>query len=74
MKKDFETKNIVWKEGNAYVSLCLDFGISSFGTTKKQALSNLQEAIELYIEDNSHIKERIKVGKPEYVKTRIRYA
>lgn len=74
MKKAFETKNIIWKEGDKYVSLCLDFGISSFGSTKKQAILNLQEAIELYVEDTTHIKERIKVGKPEYVKTRIRYA
>ena len=74
MKKDLETKNIIWKENDTYVSLCLDFGISSFGKTKKEALLNLQEAIELYLEDKSNLKQKVKIGKPEYIKTRVRYA
>ncbi|OQX00788.1 hypothetical protein BWK69_00785 [Candidatus Parcubacteria bacterium A4] len=52
-------KNIVWKEGKYYVSQCLNVDISSFGETKKQALANLNEALELYFEDikNPHITE-----------------
>lgn len=73
MKKAFETKNIVWKENDTYVSLCLDFGISSFGKTKEEALTNLQEAVELYMEDND-LKDKVKVGTPEYIKSRVRYA
>ncbi len=74
MSKILQTKNIIWKEGDKYVSLCLDFGISSFGKTKKEALINLQEAVELYVEDEGNLKYKIKVGKPEYIKTRLRYA
>ncbi len=74
MSKILQTKNIIWKEGDKYVSLCLDFGISSFGATKKEALINLQEAVELYVEDENNLKYKIKVGKPEYIKTRLRCA
>lgn len=48
-KIDF--KSVVWKEGNHYVSQCLDIDISSFGKTKKEALAMLQDALELYFED-----------------------
>ena len=44
-------KNIVWKEGEHYVSQCLNVDISSFGETRKKALENLNEALELYFED-----------------------
>ncbi|MEK7452297.1 MAG: hypothetical protein AAB664_03075 [Patescibacteria group bacterium] len=43
-----DLNSIVWKEGVHYVSLNLNSGVSSFGKTKKQALSALQEAVELY--------------------------
>lgn len=44
-------KSVVWKEGNHYVSQCLDVDVSSFGKTKKEALAMLQDALELYFED-----------------------
>lgn len=43
--------SIVWKEGKYYVAQCLNIDISSFGKTKKEALRNLEEAMELYLED-----------------------
>lgn len=43
--------NIVWKEGKYFVAQCLNVDISSFGKTYKDALKNLQEALELYLED-----------------------
>ena len=43
--------NIIWKEGNNYVSWNLDTGVSSFGSTKKEAFDSLREALELYFED-----------------------
>lgn len=42
---------ITWKEGRYYVAQCLNVDISSFGKTKKEALKNLEEALELYFED-----------------------
>lgn len=44
-------KNLVWKEGKYYVARCLNVEVSSFGATRKEALSNLDEALELYFED-----------------------
>ena len=49
MKTEF--KNIVWKEGDDYVAQCLNIDVSSFGKSKEEALKNLNEAIELYMED-----------------------
>ena len=49
-------KTIIWKEGKYFVSQCLDINIASFGKTKKQALSNLQEAIDLYLEEKDFKK------------------
>ena len=44
-------KSVVWKEGKQYVSQCLNVDVSSFGETKKDALANLKEALELYYEE-----------------------
>jgi len=44
-------KSVVWKEGRHYVAQCLNVDVSSFGKNKKQALANLQEALELYFQD-----------------------
>ena len=44
-------KNIIWKEGKYYVTQCLNVDVSSFGKTRKEALNNLDEALELYFED-----------------------
>ncbi|MBI4426781.1 MAG: type II toxin-antitoxin system HicB family antitoxin [Candidatus Kerfeldbacteria bacterium] len=49
--KAFRLQNVVWKEGKHYVAQCLNVDVSSFGKTKKEALRNLQEALELYFED-----------------------
>ncbi|MBI2635222.1 MAG: type II toxin-antitoxin system HicB family antitoxin [Parcubacteria group bacterium] len=66
-------KNIVWKEGKHYVAQCLNVDISSFGKTRKEALKNLDEALELYFED---IKTpRItKVERPEVVELSLIHA
>lgn len=39
------------KEGKYYVAQCLDVDVSSFGSTQEEALENLQEAAELYFEN-----------------------
>lgn len=43
--------NVVWKEGKYFVAQCLNVDVSSFGKTYEEALGNLQEAVELYLED-----------------------
>ena len=44
--RKIDLKNIVWKEGKYYVAQCLNVEVSSFGKTKKEALDNLEEALE----------------------------
>jgi predicted RNase H-like HicB family nuclease len=43
-------ENVVWKEGEYFVAQCLNIDISSFGDTREEALTNLDEAINLYLE------------------------
>ncbi len=41
----------LYREEADYVAQCLDYDVSSFGSTEMEALANLKEAIELYLED-----------------------
>lgn len=43
--------NVIWREGKYFVAQCINVDVSSFGKTYEEALKNLQEAIELYLED-----------------------
>ena len=43
-------KYIIYREGDYYVSQCLNMEIASFGSTIDEALANLKEAVELYLE------------------------
>lgn len=51
MSKKINFTSVVWKENKHYVAQCLNIDVSSFGKNKKEALKNLIEAIELYLED-----------------------
>jgi predicted RNase H-like HicB family nuclease len=65
-------ENIVWREGNYYVAKCLNVEVSSFGESKTEALSNLDEALELYFEDNT--AEILKIDQPELFSLTLDYA
>lgn len=39
------------QEGSGFVAQCLEVDVASQGDTAEQALSNLQEALELFFED-----------------------
>jgi len=41
---------VLWKEGQYYVAQCLNVDVSSFGETIAEAIANLKEAVELYLE------------------------
>ena len=43
----------VWKEEPMYVAKCKELKVTSQGETAGQALTNLEEAIELYLEDEN---------------------
>ncbi|RLI78902.1 type II toxin-antitoxin system HicB family antitoxin [Archaeoglobales archaeon] len=42
---------LVWKEGDQYVSKCPELEVASCGDTLEEAIENLREAVELYIEN-----------------------
>ena len=65
-------KNIVWKEKKYYVSRCLNVEVSSFGKTK-QALDNLDEALELYFEDVK-VPKIVTVERLEIVSFQLKHA
>jgi predicted RNase H-like HicB family nuclease len=48
MKRPFSAT--VWREGQWYVSQCLELDVASQGETEDEALANLKEAIELHLE------------------------
>ena len=73
-KKTIELQNVVWEEGKYFIAQCLNVDVSSFGKTQKDALANLNEALELYFEDCNLECEYDKVEKPVLVKQRLDYA
>jgi len=60
-------KNVVWKEGKYYVAQCLNVDVSSFGKTKKEAVANLNEALDLYFDEQKKPMV-LKVERPEIYK------
>ncbi len=42
---------LIWKEADLFVAKAIEVEVASQGKTQKQALDNLQEALELYFED-----------------------
>ena len=58
-------QNIVYKDDKYYVAQCLNIDVSSFGKTKKEALAELQDALNLYLSDN--LKPKIqKISRVEH--------
>ena len=48
MKRPFSAT--IWREGNWYVSQCLEVDVASQGESEEEALANLKEALELHFE------------------------
>ena len=46
MKRNFTAT--VWKEGDWFVAQCLEVDVASQGKSEEEALSNLEEALELH--------------------------
>lgn len=49
--KIFGYTAVVWKETEGYVSKCPELGVASCGSSFEEAVRNLQEAVELYLEN-----------------------
>ena len=66
-------KHIIWKEGKHYVAQCLNVDVSSFGETREKALANLNEALELYFEDQP-VSKISEISRPQLVSQVKSYA
>ncbi len=49
--KIFEYTAVVWKETEGFVSKCPELGVASCGDTFEEAVSNLKEAVQLYLDN-----------------------
>ncbi len=71
--RKIDLKSVIWKEGDYYISQCLEVDVSSFGKTKKEALLNLQDALELYFEDIP-LPKKIEVKNPMIASVHLQHA
>ncbi len=67
-------QSVVWKEGNYYISQCLDVDVSSFGKTKKEAVAMLQDALALYFEDKPVPAKSKRINRPAFASVTFRHA
>ena len=72
--KQVTYQSVVYKEGKYYVAQCLNVDISSFGDIEQEALSNLQEALELYLEDAPNAETPTSVEHPSVHTLRLQHA
>ncbi len=49
--RKFSLTATIWDEEGVYVSKCPELGVASCGDTPEEALSNLKEAVELYLDN-----------------------
>ena len=49
---------IIQKEENWYVAKCIDNSVASQGKTIEEAMTNLKEALELFLQDEEPIKPK----------------
>ncbi len=63
-------KYIIYRENEYYVAQCLNVDVSSFGKTIDEAVKNIKEAVELYLQDdeglsNYHMINEALLGEAE---------
>ena len=51
----FKLTGIIWEEESRFVSKCPELEVASCGDTLQEALKNLEEAVELYIENATEL-------------------
>lgn len=54
-------KYILYKEGKYYVVQCINVELSTCGETIDEAMSNLDEALTLYFEDEKKVQEPVSI-------------
>ncbi len=49
--RNLKLTGIFWHEGQSVVSKCPELGVASCGDTMEEAMANLRDAVELYLEN-----------------------
>ncbi len=49
--EEYKFTAVIWREDVGYVSKCSELGVASAGDTVEDALENLKEAVQLYLEN-----------------------
>lgn len=62
---------IVWKEDKIFVAKFLEVELASQGKTKEEAIKNLKEALELYLEDEPKNVSFLSIDKVSFQKITI---
>ena len=50
---------VIWKEEDVFVIMEVFTGVTTQGETIEEALNNIKEAVELYLEEKPEIKEEL---------------
>jgi predicted RNase H-like HicB family nuclease len=58
-----ELSAVVWREERLYVASCTELDVASQGKSVEEALRNLKEALELYLEDED-VERPVKAEAP----------
>jgi predicted RNase H-like HicB family nuclease len=66
-----EFSAVVWREERLYVALCPELDAGSQGKSVEEALANLKEALELYLEDED-VKRPMKAEAPIVTIVRVK--
>ena len=59
VQKQYVLSAVITKGEVAYVASCPELGVTSQGNSEENALENLKEAVELYLEDED-VREMLK--------------
>ena len=65
MLKHYRLLVLIHKEEDQYVSECPLFNVASQGNTKKEAIANVKEALELFLEDED-VQRALPEKLPDY--------
>ena len=71
--KKVNLQNVIWKEDKYFVAQCLNVDVSSFGSTKKEVVANLHEALELFFEEEKSPRVT-RIDQPEIISSPLTYA
>ena len=69
-----EVSALVWREGKLHIARAVEVEIASQGKTKKEALDNLKEALELYFEDDPKLNPKSSFKNLTLEKVAVQYA